>query len=486
MSKGASLPRSTPEAQGVDSAAIGRLVTALVDGDYGTHGLVVVRHGHVIAESWWSPYRADQPHVMFSVSKSFTATAVGIAETEGLLSVDEPILSVFPNLASERARANMGNVRIKDLLAMASGHEADTVGVLRALPHEDWLRLFLEIPVAYPPGEHFVYNSGGSFALAAAVASRTGQSVLDYLRPRLLEPLGIEVDHWEQNSRGQELGWTGLRLTTEDLAKFGLLYLQGGMWNGVRLLSEDWVRKATALQVDNSTDGEGDWGTGYGYQWWRSRHDSFRADGAFGQFSLVYPEADVVVAITAGDDRGREVPQLVWENLVQHIAEEPLPAATPAVAENLNATLAATALPWPRFVPADPELSTRISGRHIDLPFSVLGIDGIRLDFTSESIDLTVDKVSGEPETYRGGRNEWLDGYSSIFVYEEINGARTASAAGWVDDATLEFHQQCVETPFMRLWRISFEDEKHPLVSTRLVPGPWIDREEKLRGTLAG
>ena len=285
------LPRSTPEAQGIDSGAISALVDALEQQGVGPHSLMILRHGTVVAEGWWAPYEAARPHIMFSVSKSFTATAVGIAQDEGRLSVDEPVLAFFPSYATDQVRANVAGLKLRHVLAMATGHAVDTMTVMRALPDEDWVKLFLKVPIAYPPGTHFLYNSGASFVLAAAVTARTGQPVVDYLGPRLFEPLGIQPPAWETNRRGINLGASGLRLRTEDMARFGQLYLQRGRWEGRQLVSEAWVDEATRSHVANFSDAP-DWRAGYGFQLWRSQHDSYRADGAYGQFVLVLPHQE--------------------------------------------------------------------------------------------------------------------------------------------------------------------------------------------------
>ncbi|MBW7461807.1 serine hydrolase, partial [Paenibacillus sepulcri] len=152
----------------------------------------------------------------------------------------------------------------------------------------------LAAPVEHEPGTHFVYNSGATYMLSAILQKVTGQTLLEYLQPRLIEPLGIKGAAWDVCPRGINVGGWGLNVTTEDIARFGQLYLQKGMWNGQRLLTEEWIAEATSSQISNGDGGVNDWAQGYGYQFWRCRHGVYRGDGAFGQFCIVMPEQDAV------------------------------------------------------------------------------------------------------------------------------------------------------------------------------------------------
>lgn len=478
-----SLPRSTPEEQGVDSTGIQALVQRLVERDQGLHSLMVLRHGRVIAEGWWAPYTADRRQMMFSVSKSFTATAIGIAQDEGLLSVDDEVLSFFPSYATDAIRANVSGLKVRHLLAMATGHTVPTMQVMTALPTEDWVRLFLEIPLVYPPGTHFLYNSGASYVLAAIVTARTGQSLLHYLTPRLLEPLGIETPPWQSAPSGINLGSVGLRLRTEDLARLGQLYLQRGVWNGRRLLSEDWVEAASSVQVANHGNPNIDSNQGYGYQFWRSRHNSYRADGAFGQFSLILPELDLVVAMTAGSTNTQGTLDAVWDLLLPAVHEAPLPQ-NPAAVGALRQSLAALDVPAPHFSAADPALAGRIAGRRIRLSFNTLGIECVSLGFETESIRLTATSRDGRCETVPAGRDEWMPGRTGFWDQDELTEVATASKAGWVSETVFEFHEQCLDTPFRRVWRFDFDAENNRAsVAIGLEPEYWSAYNEVLTGT---
>src|SRR5919201_1054413 len=203
----ADLPRSSPEAQGVSSPAVLAFVEAVDRQIDSLHSFMLVRHGHVVAEGWWAPYAAGSPHSLFSLSKSFTSTAVGLAVAEGKLSVDDPVLKFFPDEAPAEPSNNLKAMRLSDLLRMSTGHQAEPP----RRPAEPWAKTFLAQPVPFKPGTHFLYNTSATYMLSAAVQRATGQTVLDYLKPRLFDPLGIEKPTWEASPQGISAGGDRLR-----------------------------------------------------------------------------------------------------------------------------------------------------------------------------------------------------------------------------------------------------------------------------------
>lgn len=322
LGAGKPLPRSTPEAQGVSSAAIREFVeTANAKVDT-MHSFMIVRHGNVIAEGWWKPEAADKPHVMHSLSKSFTSTAVGMAVAEGKLSVDDLVLKFFPDDAPAEPSEKLKQMRVRDLLTMSTGHEE----AAKFTPEVPWVKSFFAQPVPFKPGTHFMYNTPATHLCSAIVGKVTGQTVLDYLKPRLFEPLGIENPQWSSSPQGNTAGGWGLKICTEDIAKFGQLYLQKGLWNGKQLVPASWVEQATAKQVSNGSDPTKDWDQGYGFQFWRCRHGAYRGDGAFGQFCLVLPDQDAVIAITADTRDLQGELNIVWDKLLPAFQASALPA----------------------------------------------------------------------------------------------------------------------------------------------------------------
>jgi hypothetical protein len=223
---------------------------------------------------------------------------------------------------------------------MATGHHADILEAMAQLDLTEPVRGFLRIEPESEPGSVFAYNNGASYVLGAILQDRTGQSLTGYLRPRLFEPLGIPAPHWETLGGRRQIGYSGLHLTTEQLARFGHLYLGQGSWAGSELLSPSWVAEATRVQTATPGEPQPDWRRGYGYQFWRSRH-GFRGDGAYGQFCLVLPEQDAVVVTTGDTEMMQSVLDAVWAHLVPAF-DSPSPAGDD---DRLATRLAALALP---------------------------------------------------------------------------------------------------------------------------------------------
>ncbi|HET6246510.1 MAG TPA: serine hydrolase [Tepidisphaeraceae bacterium] len=318
------LPRSTPEAQGVSSQAIREYVETADQKINTMHSFMLLRHGKVIAEGWWKPEAADKPHVLWSLSKSFTSTAVGLAIDEGKLSLDDHVLKFFPSDAPPDPSDNLKAMTVRDLLTMTGGHDTEPKLKLDA----PLVKEFLAHPVLHKPGTHFQYNTLGTYTLSAIITKVTGQTTLDYLKPRLFEPLGIDNPEWGSSAEGYSFGGYGLKLRTEGIAKFGQLYLQKGKWNGKQIVPEKWVEQATRKQVDNDKAPSGhnpDWREGYGFQFWRCRHNAFRGDGANGQFCIVMPDEDAVVAITANTGDMQAELNVVWDKLLPAFHAEALP-----------------------------------------------------------------------------------------------------------------------------------------------------------------
>jgi CubicO group peptidase (beta-lactamase class C family) len=311
---GMPLLRSSPEAQGISSRAVLEFVEAADKIDT-LHSFMLVRHGQVIAEGWWKPEASDRPHVLNSVSKSFNATAVGIAIDEGKLSLDDSVLKFFPAIAPADASDNLKALKVRDLLTMSGGHDTEP----KSANGGPSVKQFLAHPFLYEPGKHFQYNSMGSYTLSAIVTKVTGQTTLEYLKPRLFEPLGIENPQWASSPEGNSLGGSGLKICTEDIAKFGQLYLRKGEWNGKQLISPRWIEQATSKQVPNEQESHAkigiDWRQGYGFQFWRCTHGAFRGDGAAGQFVVVIPDKDAVVAITADTGNMQGELDAIWDKL---------------------------------------------------------------------------------------------------------------------------------------------------------------------------
>jgi len=317
--------RSSATAQGVDPHGLLDFVDAVERDGVELHSLMVLRHGVVVAEGWWSPYSASRRHLMYSVSKTFTACATGFAVGEGLLSLDDHVVSFFPDDLPVEVHPRIAALTVRHLLTMSTGHDEDTLTALRGVPAERWIASLLAVVPQTPVGSRHVYNNGASLLLANIVRRVSGEHLIDYLRSRLFEPLGITDATWTTDGLGRELGWSGLHVRTEDLAALGDLLLHDGVWRGVRLLPQGWVDAASVAQISTAEQEDADWAYGYGYQMWVSRH-GFRADGAFGQFCLVLPEQDAVVVTTSGQPITQTILEHVWTHLIPALSEVRVPA----------------------------------------------------------------------------------------------------------------------------------------------------------------
>jgi len=453
------LPRSTPEAQGISSAAIRAFVEAADKQSVTTNAIqsfMLVRHGRVVAEGWWLPYAADIPHKMFSLSKSFTSTAVGLAIADGKLSLDDPVLSFFPEDAPTNPSTYLKAMRVRDLLIMSSGQNPDTVAHLgdvmkkdSAHSEEKMTRAFLAAPVEYKPGILFVYNTPGSYMLSAIVQKVTGQTVFDYLQPRLFKPLGIENITWDSSPAGISWGGVGLNLRTEDIARFGLLYLQKGEWNGKQLVPAAWVETATTRQTSNGSEPTSDWDQGYGYQFWRCRHGLYRGDGAFGQFCIVMPDQDAVVAITSGTRDMQAIMNLVWDKLLPAMQPAPLPADAEAD-QKLEQTLAGLALHRPEGV-VTSAIAAQVSGKTYLFPTNSENIDAVSVDFKGKDAILVVrsqgraHRIACGSGVWQKGRTEFVAGADS-WIAAPVEQPVAASGA-WTTDDTYTLKLAYYETP---------------------------------------
>jgi CubicO group peptidase (beta-lactamase class C family) len=460
-----SLPRSSPERQGVSSSSLLAFVEAADQEIDAMHSFILVRHGQVIAEGWWTPYDAKTPHVLYSLSKSFTSTAVGLAIAEGKFSLDDEVMKFFPEDAPAEPSANLRAMRVRDLLRMNTGHQTEAQ-LFRGEPGKaqdlTWTRKFFAHPVPFKPGTHFLYNSPATYMLSAIVQKTTGQTVLDYLRPRLFEPLGFENPTWVASPQGISAGAYGLMARTEEIARFGQLYLQKGLWKGRQLVPASWVEEATALQTSNGSSPKSDWDQGYGFQFWRSRHNSYRGDGAFGQYCLIIPELDAVVAITSGVRDMQRVMNLVWEKLLPVMKASPLPEDAAAQGK-LKAKLANLTMRLPPGQSNAP-LAAKVSGKWYEFPENDRGLQAVALDFNTGSPVLVVRTTAGETRTpiglgawakSAGGFANGLDQFLSVPAQPAV-----AASGAWTADAVFTVKLVAPQTPFYSTLTFRFEGDR--------------------------
>ena len=441
------LPRSTPESQGVSSVGLLNFIESADQID-AMNSFMLVRHGHVVAEGWWAPYNPESRHELYSLSKSFTSTAVGIAASEGKLSIDDEVLKFFSADGPAQPSANLKLMRVSDLLRMSTGHQDEPSSAATTVSP----KTFLAQPVPHKPGTHFKYNTAATFMLSAIVQQQTGMSVLDYLQPRLFGPLGIAQPTWDTNFQGVSLGGYGLKVRTEDIAKFGQLYLQKGQWHGQQLVPAGWVESATARQTSNGSNPASDWDQGYGYQFWRCRHGAFRGDGAFGQYCVVLPDQDAVIAITSGVKDMQATLNLIWDKILPALQPHRL-ASDKVNQQKLTARLSGLTVRYPEGAATSP-VGTKVFGKKFIFSANDQKLETLEISPTTDGGWVLTTRSNGVETRLACGNRSWKIGRGPFGNRpEEALGA----SAAWRSEDTFSAKVCAFETPFYQTITLRFE-----------------------------
>ena len=296
---------STPEEGGLSSRALLDFLDAAESAGIELHSVMVVKRGKLAASMHFAPHTPKTPHICYSMSKPFTSMAAGFAVSEGLLSLDDRVIDVLADKAPEAPDPWLSQVTLRHLLCMGSGlsQKSDNLEHIfhpDAKPEEDWAKAALACGCDAEPGSIFRYNSHGSYLISCMVQKAAGMNIRDYLIPRLFEPLGIEPPRWDMSSQGICCGGWGMYLPCEDMAKFGVCLLHKGMWNGRQVIPADWLEAASQAHIrTDSVPRHREWAQGYGYHLWVSTGGRFRGDGSEGQFCIVSPKQDMIIAATA-------------------------------------------------------------------------------------------------------------------------------------------------------------------------------------------
>lgn len=498
------LERSTPEAEGVSSAGIEAFLDGLAESGIEAHSFMLLRHGKVVAEGWWEPYGPEHPHILFSASKSLTSLGVGMAMAEGRFDIDDRVASFFPEHVTDSVSPAMRELTVRHLLTMSVGQEQDPAFTAMSgdLP---WTKVFLHEPPIHEPGSVFLYNNLASFMLSAIVQETTGERLLDYLQPRLFEPLGIESVTWDENPRGITLGMIGASLRTEDMAKLGQLLLQEGEWQGRQLVPAAYVEDAASFHITTNTEGVPDDEVtdaqmGYGYQFWMGRDGSFRMAGLGGQLVIVMPDHDAVAVFTSNVGQNPDQVHLVWEYLVPAMRDEPLPA-DPAAHETLQARLASLEIaPAPNA--GDPAfIDATVEGETFALEENPQGLTGATFAVEDDRCVVNLQRDDG-PRTLEAGLASWrttrlapaslsgaaTDGFGRRAPADAVPEPVTAAlTCGLQDDDTLVLTARFVtEGLGAESWTIDFEsDGPDPAVAITTGAGRPGAPPPVIRGTAA-
>lgn len=464
--KDCNLEHCTPEQVGVKSSAITAFINEINENNLGLQSFTVVRHDKVCAQGFFKPYNKDIPHVLYSMSKSVTSTAVGFAVSEGLINLNDRVVKFFPEyLMSKRPFNRMITVRM--LLTM---HSDKLITVLDEKGGTDWVQNFFNAPFLLPPNTKFNYISENTTMLSAIITKVTGMSVIDYLYPRIFEPLGIEKPFWESDGKGNNAGGWGLYMKSEDLAKFFLPYIHGGKWkDGTQIIPEIWVKEATRKQVDSVSDGYIDNMMGYGYQFWRNPvPNSYRADGLFGQRCFMFPEYDALVVLNCGEAEDYKVMKIFWKYFPECFGYGELPENKAEYQQMLDTIDNCSVEDLPKSE-RNRELEEKISGRLITCKTSEFvsvvsititqmwfkkpgEISEMKLTFDDEKLTFYWKEKEYENTIDVGLNGEY--GISKMTLGDVTYHAY--SKAAWKEDGTLDLWIRPIETSHVRKFNLIF------------------------------
>lgn len=489
MRKAQEFERVAPEDVNLKSSDIAWLFSTLEQSDTEMHSLMIMRAGKICAEGWWKPYGPGIVHGLQSHTKTYAATAVGIAVTQGLMKLDDKIVDMFPEQLPPEISENLSLMTVHDVMCMGCGMDN--------MPRmtKNWISDFLATPVVHKPGTTYMYNSTGSTLLCAIVAKAVGMSASDYLKRELFDKIGINSDRliWEYTPDGVEVGGGGLYATTEDNLRLMKLYADGGVWQGERILSEEFVKLATTNQNDSKSESRNnptatDNFLGYGYQIWMSKPEgAYRADGAFGQFTIVLPAHDMIISITEtanGKHWGQQTLDIIWQYVdMIGTASEKQDSNSEAVAKLRNMTTR-LALPAVNYQPYS-EMAEIISGRVYDVLDSgfqlgmstgswlsgrepVEDIKRIQLIFVPGLSTCGLKIRQAEEELLL---EVALDGSRAENTIDFYTASRVLLSGAWIDKQKFEIRARWIQTCFEKTAVIDFSNTDEPIISSQMVVG---------------
>lgn len=431
--KSTRLPRSTPLEKGVNPVYIANAISRLEEENIEMHSLMIAVDGEVIYESYWNPYGPDEPHILHSLTKLFTNAAVGVAISEGYLTLDTYVKDVLGDYFPENPSENLNKLQLKHLVTMTSGIDREISGGEWRLLETSWLVDALEEPCVYEPGTHYMYSSSCTYLSSAMVQATTGMTCYEYLLKSGFSELGMEHFTWDLSPEGICSGGNGVTATTEDILKIGQLYLNLGEWNGKQILTEDWCRKAIGYEKIVPTQGTDEDPEKYAIHWW-AYPEYYGSYGKFGQTLMIVPEINMVICMTAANDEyDNEVvvrDEIVRPVLADYQAQETLEDT----AKRLNLL--------PLAIVTGSPISETVDGKVFKAEENEDGVESIRLDFSDDSVQYTMTDDRGE-HVIINGIGKWNKGETTMtgsYLHHSYQNPsdKYVAYAEWLDDNQLQ------------------------------------------------
>ncbi|NIF55847.1 serine hydrolase [Burkholderia sp. Ax-1724] len=451
------LERAVPSMTGVNADAVVSFLDDVEAAGLDLHGFMLSRDGRVVAEGFRWPYRADRTRIMHSATKSFVASAIAFALAEGRLKLTDKVVSFFPELYAGPVEGWLAQMTVEDLLTMRAGHESETSGAVWRVLNTSWIAEFFKIPLAHEPGSTFVYTSAASYMLSAILSRVTGQLAHDYLKPRLLEPLGVTGETWDVSPDGINPGGNGFSARLVDLLKLGMLHAQDGVWNGQRVLPEDWVRVATQPHGEPFK---------YGYHWWTRPDGSYSAIGRFVQMVTVFPEHNAALAVMGAIQGSFRL----FPHIEQHF---------PAAFTNGDTAASASASADKRLIeklahwqheeaptlwkePLRKSATAAWTGaRRFEIEANRYGVEAVQFACSDDRCSFTQFDARGA-HTIVAGIGHWIEGRtdmpgSDLHHGYEMNNSAVVARATWIDDKRLQMVWIFPETAFRDTVEVLFD-----------------------------
>ncbi len=448
-----------PEHHGLSSKALLDFYTQMERQQLEVNSFMLLQNGKVTSQFWRQPYHKDAQQLLFSLSKSFTSIAVGIAWDNGFLDLKDPVIAYFPDQLPDKISNNLAQMTLHHLLSMNTGHHHNIYGSVAK--EQDWVRAFLSQDVEFVPGSHYRYSTHATYMLSAIVEKATGLGLVDFLMPRLFQPLGIPRPTWETCPMGTVAGGMGLSIATDGIAKFGQMLLNKGEYEGQRIVSEEYVNLAISEQSDNR-EGEQriDSAQGYGYQFFLCRRGCFMGNGAFGQLCFVAPEHNIVIAATSSFPSMKELQTLldfIYSYIIDSLGDDSPPVLSREYSNELHQLLATKSYPVPAFQPI-PDNITFLVNHYYVLDDNPHHLNGICFNISDNELEVQFQYRAGEEKRLSFDFTKEVVSEDLFIKDLSLHHQQVVTYATWKDPATLILTLHYVETPYLVTYTVIFSE----------------------------